>query len=716
MTKPRDLAILGGGFTQTGAGAVQRQVEEKLKDIVSVKDFGAVGDGITNDTAALVAAAAALQNGQQLDFGGGTYLISYQGAAYSSVYGNVVMDFLSKSDIALVGTGATIKVVNHNITTNGGLRFANFKSCKRVRIAGLNFDMTFTGVNTSASYYPFCGAITAIDSEAAGQAQTALNGDFLIEDCTFKLYHPWGCWATSGNPYLGDPNNGFKIESVLAYGPYLATAYDEQCRNITVRRCIWKNGHNGYGPWVWAWNNATVENCTAESWVTKYSNSSGVIQGGGVPFVRYHQWHCSGMFVRGNYFKAKPCDQRTTSGFEGRAEFANLVTNLTGDYKHGSTITEGNTIILGNGDNANTIADNGIQINLFGTVAINSNTFDGIATTTNASSGVSRCIWYSQSADSGFGSLTIDGNTFGYNLSYSDNILCDTGSNTSAASRRCKQLTVSNNTSKSQRYYFLITGTGQTYQGAIQTTVSGNVIDGENNTVADSSNANSIAIYYGNNVASDMVVTSGNSIRYKNTGVYTISSNPNFQTYGNEFSGVTAATNTARTSNIAFPTGGIRFPTNALSTASTDVNTLDWYEEGTFTPVYTPASGSFTSITASNTGKYVRIGKTVYFWIATRTTAATTLGTASGTLYLTGLPFVPSSDNGFGVVGLIQQWNLGTSVIGVQAIVEGGQSRLYLSKNASNASAAYVQATELLTSAGSFNNLLGIAGMYQLTN
>ena len=59
MTKPRDLATLGGGFTQSGTGAIQRTVENKLKDTVSVKDFGAVGDGTTNDTAAFVAALAA---------------------------------------------------------------------------------------------------------------------------------------------------------------------------------------------------------------------------------------------------------------------------------------------------------------------------------------------------------------------------------------------------------------------------------------------------------------------------------------------------------------------------------------------------------------------------------------------------------------------------------------------------------------------------------
>jgi hypothetical protein len=53
-----NLAISAGGvaYTPSGAGAVTRTVDSKLKDTVSVKDFGAVGDGTTDDTAAIQAA------------------------------------------------------------------------------------------------------------------------------------------------------------------------------------------------------------------------------------------------------------------------------------------------------------------------------------------------------------------------------------------------------------------------------------------------------------------------------------------------------------------------------------------------------------------------------------------------------------------------------------------------------------------------------------
>lgn len=76
-------------FTQSGTGAVQRTVEAKLKDVVSVKDFGAVGDGVTNDTAAIQAAVNAVgtAGGGTVYFPAGTYLVSATIAVnYSNVY------------------------------------------------------------------------------------------------------------------------------------------------------------------------------------------------------------------------------------------------------------------------------------------------------------------------------------------------------------------------------------------------------------------------------------------------------------------------------------------------------------------------------------------------------------------------------------------------------------------------------------------------------
>ena len=58
------------GYTQGGTGSVLTTVEAKLQETVSVKDFGAVGDGVTDDTAAIQAALGASDS---IYFPAGTY-------------------------------------------------------------------------------------------------------------------------------------------------------------------------------------------------------------------------------------------------------------------------------------------------------------------------------------------------------------------------------------------------------------------------------------------------------------------------------------------------------------------------------------------------------------------------------------------------------------------------------------------------------------------
>ena len=62
-------------YNEGSTGAVDRTVQNKLQESVSVKDFGAVGDGVTDDTAAIQAVHdVAIATGGSVYFPAGTYL------------------------------------------------------------------------------------------------------------------------------------------------------------------------------------------------------------------------------------------------------------------------------------------------------------------------------------------------------------------------------------------------------------------------------------------------------------------------------------------------------------------------------------------------------------------------------------------------------------------------------------------------------------------
>lgn len=96
---------------------------------------------------------------------------------------------------------------------------------------------------------------------------------------------------------------------------------------------------------------------------------------------------------------------------------------------------------------------------------------------------------------------------------------------------------------------------------------------------------------------------------------------------------------------------GISFP--ATQSASTNANTLDDYEEGTWTPTVTSGSGSLTAYTSS--GTYIKVGKFVFVWFKF---TITTAGTASGIANVASLPFTTANNGGTQSTGVVREDNV----------------------------------------------------------
>jgi len=113
-------------YTPQGSGAVHRTVQDKLRESVSVKDFGAVGDGVADDSAAFQASLnAAASSGGAVFVPAGTYQV--QGLTIASNV-RLVGEGITSIIRAVSGMGDTTTIIrnaNQGAYTDANISFEN---------------------------------------------------------------------------------------------------------------------------------------------------------------------------------------------------------------------------------------------------------------------------------------------------------------------------------------------------------------------------------------------------------------------------------------------------------------------------------------------------------------------------------------------------------------------------------------------------------------
>jgi hypothetical protein len=148
--------------------------------------------------------------------------------------------------------------------------------------------------------------------------------------------------------------------------------------------------------------------------------------------------------------------------------------------------------------------------------------------------------------------------------------------------------------------------------------------------------------------------------------------------------------------------GQVRASTGILFGSDTAAaNTLDDYEEGTWTPAYSTSGGSF-AYDAATQGQYTKIGNVVTLYFRIYTTSAT-VGT--GDVSITGLPFAENITSGTGGGSIGDRRLFGGDTPDTLTVL--GSSIFPFYRTSVNGANTRLQASDLGTAGGSQNLMDG---------
>ena len=243
-------------YQPAGTGAVATTVQTKLRESVSVKDFGAVGDGVTDDTAAI---QAAINSNSRIYVPEGVYITGTLN--FPNVIGNTPCVFqgagMGKTILQANSTNiALLRKVNTSGSIDGGL-IGDF-SVKPHASGSTNAAILCTGFRTSMFQ----------------RIQGLSNGVNGFSSLFSVSAYPWLCYRNTWSEIVMDSTQGY------TYGIYFnnaGTVNAANNSNIGAIRDCWFNSNAGMSIVIYATRSAkiAIENCIFENNLVAVAIASG---------------------------------------------------------------------------------------------------------------------------------------------------------------------------------------------------------------------------------------------------------------------------------------------------------------------------------------------------------------------------------------------------------------------------------------------------------
>ena len=215
-------------FLAAGTGATTRTLQNKLRDIVSVKDFGATGDGSTDDTAAIQAALTA-GTGKSVFIPAGTYITSSVLSVLANTY---VFGYGAQSVISVQPTASTS-------TVNNGFSFDGDNiTVDNIKVLGTN-----EGILVSGNYTGFAIAFSIVGKTRPTIKNCTVEKFAKSIVCTASPTTNSNSITITGNRFYGGLQLGDAILGDDAQDIAIAGATTGTFPNLVGRRSIIANNY-----------------------------------------------------------------------------------------------------------------------------------------------------------------------------------------------------------------------------------------------------------------------------------------------------------------------------------------------------------------------------------------------------------------------------------------------------------------------------------------